>query len=135
MGISASRITWHFGLATIIMLYYGCAEPVREDIVIPSTTGFELINPEYSGVHFVNNITEDELNNIVDYDYMYNGAGVALGDLNNDGLLDIYFCGNMVSDRIYINKGDFKFEDITETLYCVTLFAHGVTKLAKEKIP
>ncbi|MBP6573359.1 MAG: VCBS repeat-containing protein [Flavobacteriales bacterium] len=67
-----------------------------------------------SGITFSNPITEtSELNYFV-FSYMYNGGGVAVGDLNNDGLQDVYFTGNQVHDRLYLNKGGLKFEDITE---------------------
>lgn len=76
---------------------------------------FEIVEAETSGISFTNNITESETFNFLQYEYLYNGAGVAVGDVNNDGLIDIYFTGNMVSDRLYINKGDFKFQDITDS--------------------
>ena len=67
-----------------------------------------------TGVDFVNTITETDDLNILDYLYFYNGGGVALGDINQDGLVDIFFSGNQVKNRLYLNKGDLKFEDISE---------------------
>lgn len=67
-----------------------------------------------TGVKFVNKLLETEEFNVLEYSYMYNGGGVAIGDLNNDGLLDIYFTGNMVGSHLYLNKGDFVFEEIAK---------------------
>ncbi|MDT3401360.1 VCBS repeat-containing protein [Mucilaginibacter terrae] len=76
-------------------------------------TLFEQIPASHSGIHFNNLITENDSINPLDNAYVYNGGGVGIGDFNNDGLPDIYFTGNMVANKLYINKGDFKFEDVT----------------------
>ncbi len=68
---------------------------------------------QQTGIDFENRVTENDSLNILTYEYLYNGAGVAVGDVNNDGLADIYFSGNMVTNKLYLNRGDFKFEDIT----------------------
>lgn len=80
----------------------------------PKPTLFEQIAPEDSGVDFINELSFDEKFNIFTYRNYYNGGGVALGDVNNDGLLDIYFTANLGPNKLYLNKGDFKFEDVTE---------------------
>lgn len=77
-------------------------------------TLFKKVSPEHSGIHFNNQITETDSINVLDFENIYNGAGVGIGDFNNDGLQDIYFAANMVSNKLYLNKGNFKFEDITE---------------------
>jgi hypothetical protein len=77
-------------------------------------TLFQEISSSHSGIHFVNKITENDSINPLDITNIYNGGGIGIGDFNNDGLPDIYFSGNMVPNRLYLNKGDFKFEDITE---------------------
>ncbi|GMQ24274.1 VCBS repeat-containing protein [Algoriphagus sp. oki45] len=76
---------------------------------------FEKVNPKSSGVTFKNQLKEDRENNILRYEYFYNGAGVAIGDLNNDGLDDLFFTGNMVSNRLYRNLGKLKFEDVSKS--------------------
>ena len=78
---------------------------------------FERIETDESGLSFKNLVQEDIRTkfNLFDYDYFYNGAGVGTADLNNDGLLDVFFCGNQVDNRLFINKGNLEFEDITES--------------------
>ncbi|MEP7107960.1 MAG: VCBS repeat-containing protein [Ferruginibacter sp.] len=67
-----------------------------------------------TGINFTNTLTEDQQHNLFAYEYFYNGTGVATGDINNDGLTDIYLTGNQVPAKLYLNKGDWKFEDITQ---------------------
>ncbi|MEO5907554.1 MAG: VCBS repeat-containing protein, partial [Saprospiraceae bacterium] len=81
-----------------------------------------------TGVDFVNRINDEGKINIFTWHFLYNGAGVAAGDINNDGLPDLYFTGNMVPDKLYLNKGDFKFEDITSNAGISTkIWSSGVT--------
>ena len=75
---------------------------------------FKKISAAHSGITFNNTITESDTVNPMNVVNIYNGGGVGIGDFNNDGLQDIYFTGNMVSSKLYLNKGDFKFDDITE---------------------
>ncbi|MHA4810063.1 VCBS repeat-containing protein [Flavitalea flava] len=75
---------------------------------------FKLLPPSVTGVHFTNKITESDSLNILRQANIYNGGGVGIGDFNHDGLVDIYFAGNMVSNKLYLNKGGLKFDDITE---------------------
>ena len=76
---------------------------------------FDHLEPDRTGIHFNNFIDEDEQNNVSTYMNIYTGGGLAAGDINNDGLTDLFFSGNMVSSRLYLNKGDLRFEDITES--------------------
>ena len=75
---------------------------------------FEKLTPQETNIAFENTLDEEPLFNGVNYLYFYDGGGVAVGDINNDGLADIYFTANMYPNRLYVNKGDFEFEDITE---------------------
>ena len=86
-------------------------------------TLFTLLDPDDTGVIFNNYVEEDADNNVLKYGYFYNGGGVAAGDFNNDGLVDLYFTGNMVADKLYLNttkpaekgsKSALTFEDITQ---------------------
>jgi len=77
-------------------------------------TLFQLLPTDQTGIDFSNIITETDSFNIFTYEYIYNGGGVAIADFNNDGLQDVFFSGNQVPNRLYLNKGDFKFKDVTE---------------------
>ncbi|MBS1914389.1 MAG: VCBS repeat-containing protein [Bacteroidetes bacterium] len=79
----------------------------------PAQKLFELLPPSKTGIHFANNITESEQYNGVSYTNAYNGSGVAAGDVNGDGLVDLFFTGTQVTNRLYINKGNWQFEDVT----------------------
>lgn len=74
---------------------------------------FELMDSEYTGVDFINALEHTPEFNMYTYRNFYNGAGVGIGDINNDGLADLFFCGNLEDNRLYLNKGNFQFEDIT----------------------
>jgi hypothetical protein len=74
---------------------------------------FRLVPSEESGIDFSNTLIPSDTLNILKYEYFYNGAAVAVGDFNNDGLNDLFFSGNMVSNKLYINRGNLKFEDVS----------------------
>jgi hypothetical protein len=76
-------------------------------------TVFRLLDPNETGIAFANTITTSDSLNVLNDAYVYNGAGVGVGDIDNDGLPDIFFAGNMVTSRLYLNKGHMRFEDIT----------------------
>jgi len=77
-------------------------------------TLFELLPSSQTGIDFINKVEENDTVNVLDYMNIYTGAGVAAGDINNDGLTDLYFSGNQTSGKLYLNKGNLKFEDVTE---------------------
>jgi hypothetical protein len=78
-------------------------------------TLFSNLSYTTTGITFANTIKEDDYINVLNYEYMYNGGGVGVADFNNDSLPDIYFTGNFVPNKLYLNKGNFKFTDITDT--------------------
>ena len=97
-----------FQFLFLIIVLFSCQEEKPD-----TPTLFEEISPSVSGVDFRNDLSFDESFNIFTYRNYYNGGGVALGDVNNDGLLDIYLTSNLGENKLYLNKGDFKFEDVT----------------------
>lgn len=98
----------NFGaILIIIFLFFSCNKSQKKDGL------FELIDASDSGIDFENKVTNRDDFNIFTYRNFYNGGGVAVGDINNDGLPDIYFTANMGDNKLYLNKGNFKFEDIT----------------------
>jgi hypothetical protein len=104
-------------LLALILASCGTKNETKETAAAASATHGPLLSAvpaEQSGIAFNNTITESPDLNYFTYVYAYNGGGVAVGDIDNDGLQDLYFTGNQVSDRLYRNLGGLKFEDITE---------------------
>jgi enediyne biosynthesis protein E4 len=99
-----------FLLPVIAGVFISCSQSPR----------FELLSSKKTGITFNNTIVETDSFHIMSYEYIYNGGGVGIGDLNNDGLQDIIFAGNQVSPRVYLNTGNFKFKDITANLEGLT---------------
>jgi hypothetical protein len=100
------RVLFTLILSYFLILCTGCKNE-------KSTTVFTLLDNNQTGIHFKNISVENEQINILTYEYLYNGGGVAVGDINNDGLKDIYFTSNNLENKLYLNKGNMQFEDIT----------------------
>ena len=90
---------------------------------------FSLLDSTTTGIRFANNVPYTDTLNVYTFRNFYNGGGVGAGDINNDGLPDLFFCGNLSSNKLYINKGNFQFEDITEKsgLATADIWSTGVT--------
>ena len=82
---------------------------------VSSTKLFKQLTSTETGIDFSNTLTENDSLNYFSYAYLYMGGGVSAGDINNDGLIDLFFTGNMVSNKLFLNKGGLKFEDISES--------------------
>lgn len=100
----------------LLVLVSSCYQ--QKDLI--SETGndkslFSRLPSEKTGISFINQVEDSKDFNIFKYRNLYNGGGVAIGDINNDGLPDIFFTANMKKNHLYLNKGDFKFEDITDS--------------------
>lgn len=104
--VTSRRLQTPFCILFLILLT-NCAKKEAE-------RKFELLPPDQTGIHFANTITETIDLNPVNYIYMYNGAGIAVGDIDNDGLPDLFFSGNQVDSKLYLNQGSMAFEDISD---------------------
>lgn len=96
------------------ILFLSCSKKEKKETAPIPLALFELVDSTASGIDFVNDLTYNQEFNVYRYRNFYNGGGVAIGDVNNDGLVDIYLTANLTSNKLYLNKGNFKFEDITE---------------------
>jgi enediyne biosynthesis protein E4 len=93
-------------LPILALLVGNCKGPEHDQL-------FNLLDPKHTGITFKNELVSDFDMNILEYLYFYNGGGVAIGDINNDGLPDIYFTSNQGENKLYLNLGNLQFEDIT----------------------
>lgn len=110
-------------VAIILIVLSGCSRDGKKKL-------FQLLPASHTGITFNNELTESDSFNVLTFEYIYNGAGVGVGDVNNDGLSDIFFAGNQVSGALYLNKGDLKFDDITTRAAVQTnLWCTGVAML------
>ncbi|MFT3680228.1 MAG: VCBS repeat-containing protein [Ferruginibacter sp.] len=93
----------------ILLFAFGC----KNNTATKNQLRFTMLDAAYTNIDFNNHVTESDSINVFTNEYMYNGSGVGIGDFNNDGLQDVFFTGSMVSSKLYINKGNMQFEDIT----------------------
>ena len=100
-----------FPVIALLVLLWSCT---HADKYIANKPLFTLLSEKHTNIDFINKLVYTEEFNTYTYRNFYNGAGVGIGDFNGDNLPDLFFCGNMVNNRLYINKGNFVFEDITE---------------------
>jgi len=98
-------------LILIIAIVFSCSDKTVKDA---SNKIFNRLDSRETGISFTNSLVENDSLNYFTYGYIYMGGGVSAGDINNDGLIDLYFTGNMVPNKLYLNKGNLQFEDITE---------------------
>ncbi|WP_299763238.1 VCBS repeat-containing protein [uncultured Dokdonia sp.] len=129
----------YFFTISLALLFLGCGQEQKttttttksEEKVDKTQNLFELVPGAESGITFSNTLKEDvgTIENLFDFDYFYNGAGVGVADINNDGLQDLFFAGNQVENKLYLNKGNLQFEDISEQAGINTgkQWANGVT--------
>ncbi|MGX1930954.1 VCBS repeat-containing protein [Flagellimonas sp. 2504JD4-2] len=93
---------------SLFLILFSCTDEREERLGL-----FKRLDSSQTGVEFANNLTESDSLNYFVYPYIYMGGGVAVGDINNDGLKDVFFTGNMVPNKLYLNRGELKFEDIS----------------------
>ena len=109
--MKSERLRLHYIFSILVIGFF--SNYTKSNTPEPKTR-FTLLSSAYTGVDFSNKIFEAPQHSILKYANFYGGAGVGIGDFNNDGLQDIFFAGNLVPDRLYLNKGGLKFEDITK---------------------
>lgn len=98
-------------LSFFVLIFSNCSKENQDN----QDNLFSKLNASTTGINFVNEVKNGENMNIFKYRNFYNGGGVAIGDINNDGLSDVYFTSNLGTNKLYLNKGDFKFQDISKT--------------------
>lgn len=101
----------HLAVLASVLIFAGCQSPSSHQKTAPL---FTLLAPTATGITFQNDIVENEGFNVLEYEYFYNGGGVAVGDVDQNGWPDLFFTANVGPNRLYLNQGDFTFEDATE---------------------
>nr|WP_232010829.1 VCBS repeat-containing protein [Mucilaginibacter gotjawali] len=106
-SISVKTPKRYYSIALAFVCFINCGAAAQQPL-------FKLLSPKETNIKFSNDIDETESLNVLSYEYFYNGGGVAVGDINDDGLQDLMFTGNMGSNKLYLNLGHMKFKDITK---------------------
>ena len=121
-------LTFYF-IVVLTCSFFSCAKESKKLEDFATDKLFTLLPASYTGIDFSNDLKYSEQFNAYTFHYFYNGGGVAVGDINNDGLPDLFFCSNEGPDRLYLNKGNFQFEDITQKagIFTTGLWSTGVT--------
>ena len=101
-----SKIFILFWIGILFLSAFSCSDSKKKFT--------SLLSPRKTGIKFKNILKETKDFNVLTYGYLYNGGGISIGDVNNDGLEDIYFTGNMVASRLYINQGNLNFKEVAE---------------------
>ena len=99
------RYKFFFGILCSCFLLFSCEEKKL----------FTEIDVQKAGLNFENLLTETDEHNVMTYEYFYNGGGVAVADFNNDGYADVYFSGNQVKNKLFLNLGEWQFKEVTST--------------------
>jgi len=102
------RIIYSAIFVLVVSLLYNCGSHKKNNNAV-----FEVLDDNRTGLHFVNKLTPTQQFNMFNYMYFYNGAGIGAGDFNNDGLIDLFFASNQEQNKLYLNKGNLHFSDVT----------------------
>ncbi|MEZ4826199.1 MAG: VCBS repeat-containing protein [Bacteroidia bacterium] len=114
----SQSLFWTWVVVFLSVFVTSCDKPepkTNSSAVSPNSPVFELVPSSHSGVAFNNLLPENDQLNIMSYDYYYNGGGVAIGDVNGDGLPDLFFTANLVANRLYLNRGNLQFVEVTKS--------------------
>jgi hypothetical protein len=111
----------YISIIWVCLLIISCKNNTVKDFTEMEDTFMKVLSSEKSGVTFKNEVKESFERNTMIFDYFYNGGGVSIGDINNDGLADLFFTGNDVENKLYLNKGNLQFEDITTSALGIQL--------------
>ena len=119
-----SLLSLSFRLSLGLVIFFSCNQKKTLQNNL-----FTLLSSKQTGIKFSNDVTYTEEFNPYTFRNFFNGSGVGIGDINNDGLPDIFFCSNQQSNKLYLNKGGLKFEDITEKAGVISdgIWSTGVT--------